>query len=116
MDKRLKVILDSYNKRVEGLRLLKHDIELFKNAHDQRLREHIIIYNRLTMIVNIEINVLNLAERIGFELSEAISPYYSMLDSVGNDIGVLYEPTEDDQEIQDRLDSVFTRPFSLHIK
>ena len=107
MDKRLKVILDSYNKRVEGLRLLKHDIELFKNAHDQRLREH---------IVNIEINVLNLAERIGFELSEAISPYYSMLDSVGNDIGVLYEPTEDDQEIQDRLDSVFIRPFSLHIK
>lgn len=116
MNDRLSVILDCYNKRSEGLRLLKRDIELLKNARDQRLIEHVIIYNRLTMIVNIEINVLNLAERIGFELPEAISPYYSMLDSDGNDIGVLYEPTEDDQEIQDRLDSIFTRPFSLHIK
>lgn len=94
MNDSFKLIVECYHKRVKGLKLVRQNIEMFKSMNDLvGMKDTILLYNRLVMTLNVEINVLKIAEKIGYELPEAISLYYSMLDSVDSDIGVLYEPT-----------------------
>lgn len=118
MNDSFKLIVECYHKRVKGLKLVRQNIEMFKSMNDLvGMKDTILLYNRLVMTLNVEINVLKIAEKIGYELPESVNidSYYRLLDSEATISNIEYQAADTMESIQDRMDSIFAKPFELKL-
>lgn len=118
MNDSFKLIVECYHKRVKGLKLVRQNIEMFKSMNDLvGMKDTILLYNRLVMTLNVEINVLKIAEKIGYELPESVNidSYYRLLDSEATISNIEYQSADTMESIQDRMDSIFAKPFELKL-
>lgn len=118
MNDSFKLIVECYHKRVKGLKLVRQNIEMFKSMNDLvGMKDTILLYNRLVMTLNVEINVLKIAEKIGYELPESVNIdlYYRLLDSEATISNIEYQPADSMESIQARMDSIFAKPFKLKL-
>ena len=117
-DKKLKSILTNYQQRDRQLDQVWYNVISVKDAGRQDLlTQQLLLFNRVAMIYNVTVNRLMMMQQVGVVDSDMKLEYQPFLNNKAEPAENLpYIPAEDEQGMQQRLDSVIAKPFVIRAK
>lgn len=117
-NKRLNIIMHNYQRRNRQLDQVWYNIISVKDAGRQDLlTPQLLLFNRVAMIYNVTVNYLMIMQQVGVVDSDMKLEYQPFLNDKAEPAENLpYIPAEDEQGMQQRLDSVIAKPFVIRAK
>lgn len=117
-NKSLNRILSNYNRRNRQLDLVWYNVISVKDAgRKDLLTQQLILFNKVAMIYNVTVNCLLMLQRAGEVDSSMNLEYQPFLNDQAEPADNLtYLPAEDEEGIQQRLDSILVKPFIIKAK
>lgn len=111
-------LMKNYKRRDRELDEVWYQVLAVKDADEpELLAQQLILFNRLAMIYNIEVNSLRMLQRAG-EVDKSLPLVYQpfLTNEAETADKLVYLPVEDEEGIKDRLNSVLTKPITLKTK